>query len=465
LTKRRAVFFHFLPSEQTLKTTNPRRAACEILMRIEGEHCHADSLIDRELSTGALRGPDRGLLTELVFGVLRRRETLDHIINQFSSQKTGRLERSVLVLLRMGIYQSFFLDRIPVSAAVNETVNLAKAFAPRASGFINAVLRRADRERDVISWPDRTGEPTEYLSRYYSHPKWLVEDWIRQLGPDEAEGLARTMSELPPLTFRTNALRTTREKLLGQLVEEGVRSEICKFSPDGIHVLSHVNPASLPSFREGLFTVQDESSQLASILLAPKPGDSVLDACAAPGGKSTHMAQLMGNSGSVLACDANSGKLRLIADTAQRLGISIIETCTLDAAGLPDALDGKVFDRVLVDAPCSGLGVLRRNPEGKWRKSRADVMRLASLQKTILVNLAVRLKSGGVLLYSTCSTSIEENEGVIDDFLTVRSDFVIEDLRGLFPALSPFFTDRGFFRSWPHRHGMDGFFAARLRRE
>jgi 16S rRNA (cytosine967-C5)-methyltransferase len=448
-----------------LKTTNPRRAAYEILQRIEGEHCHADSLIDRELSMGALRGPDRGLLTELVFGVLRRQETLDHIINQFSNQKTARLERAVLVLLRLGLYQSFFLDRIPVSAAVNETVNLAKAFAPRASGFINAVLRRADRERNSISWPDRTGTPAEYLSIYYSHPKWLVEDWIRQLGPDGAEALAKSMAEVPPLTFRTNTLRTTREKLLDRLGEEGVRSENCRFSPDGIHVLSHVNPASLSSFREGLFTVQDESSQLASILLAPEPGDSVLDTCAAPGGKSTHIAQLMGNTGSVLACDANSGKLRLITGAAERLGIGVIETCTLDGAGSDDALIDRVFDRILVDAPCSGLGVLRRNPEGKWRKTRADVLRLASLQKTILGNIAGRLKSGGVLLYSTCSTSIEENEEVIDDFLTARSDFVIEDLRGLFPDLSPVFTDRGFFRSWPHRHGMDGFFAARLRKK
>ena len=448
-----------------MNTTNPRRAAYEILQRIDKEHCHADSLIDRELSAGALRGPDRGLLTELVFGVLRRQETLDHIINQFSSQRTAKLERAVLVLLRLGLYQSFFLDRIPVSAAVNETVNLAKTFSPRASGFINAVLRRADRERDLISWPDSTGTPAEYLSVYYSHPKWLVEEWMRQLGREGAEALAKSMAEVPPLTFRTNTLRTTREKLLDRLVEEGVRSEACRFSPDGIHVLSHVNPASLPGFRDGFFTVQDESSQLASILLAPEPGDSVLDTCAAPGGKSTHMAQLMGNSGSVLACDSYSGKLRLIGETAERLGISIIETCTLDAAGSQHALGARVFDRVLVDAPCSGLGVLRRNPEGKWRKTRADVLRLASLQKTILGNLAGRLKSGGVLLYSTCSTSVEENEGVIDDFLTARNDFVIEDLRGLFPNLSQLFTDRGFFRSWPHKHVMDGFFAARLRRK
>ncbi len=448
-----------------MNTTNPRRAAYEILCHLEKEKGHADSLVDGELSKGALHGPDRGLLRELVLGVLRRRGTLDHIINHFSKQKTDKLERSVLVLLRLGLYQSFFLDRIPISAAVNETVNLAKLFSPRASGFVNAVLRSSDRERETIPWPDRKGRPADFLAAYYSHPKWLVEDWIRQLGFDEAELLARSMAEIPPLTFRTNTLRITREHLLERLAEEGVQAEGCGYSPEGVRLLSPVNPATMPGFAEGLFTVQDESSQLASIFLAPAPGHAVLDACAAPGGKSTHIAQLMDNRGSVLSCDLHKEKLRLIEETAERLGVTIIRTQRLDAAKSPDALDGQSFDRILVDAPCTGLGVLRRNPEGKWSKTRADVLRLAGLQKAILENLADRLAITGNIVYSTCSTSTEENEGVIDDFLTVRSDFVIEDLRELFPNYSMLFTDRGFFRSWPHRHGMDGFFAARLRRK
>ncbi len=447
-----------------MKTTNPRRAAYEILCHVDREKSHADILIDGELSKGALLGPDRGLLRELVLGVLRRRGTLDHVINHFSKQKTDKLERSVLVLLRLGIYQSFFLDRIPVSAAVNETVNLAKIFAPRASGFVNAVLRRADRERNMIPWPDRSNESAAFLAAFYSHPKWLVEDWIRQLGVDEAEQLAKSMAEIPPLTFRTNTLRVTREELLKRLALEGVPAEKCRFSPDGIRVLSHVNPAALPGFADGFFTVQDESSQLVSIFLAPGPGNTVLDTCAAPGGKSTHIAQLMGNQGSVIACDLHEDKLHLITETAQRLGISIIRTRKLDAAKSVDALGGRSFDRVLVDAPCSGLGVLRRNPEGKWSRNRADVLRLACLQKAILANLADCLSDGGVMVYSTCSTSTEENEGVIDDFVTFRSDFMVEDLREVFPDYSPLFTDRGFFRAWPHRHGMDGFFAARLRK-
>jgi 16S rRNA (cytosine967-C5)-methyltransferase len=448
-----------------LSTTNPRRAAVEILLRIERERSYADILIDRELSLGALRGPDRGLLAELVYGVLRRRESLDHIINQFSRQKTEKLESVVLALLRVGLYQSFFLDRIPVSAAVNETVNLAKIFAPRAAGYINAVLRRADRERDGIAWPDRTKAPVDFSAVYYSHPKWLVEDWAQQLGPVEAQSLAKAMAEKAPLTIRTNTLKISRDALLKRLAEEGAEAEKSRYSPDGIHLLSPVNPATLRGFREGLFTVQDESSQLAAFCLGPAPGESVLDACAAPGGKSTHIAQIMENRGSVLACDIQAGKLRRIEETSERLGISIIRTQTLDAAKTPSSLGDMLFDRILIDAPCSGLGVIRRNPEAKWHKTPADMARLAALQKTILGNLADLLRTGGVLLYSTCSTLADENEAVIDDFLTCRGDFMVEDLRGLFPEYAGLFTERGFFRSWPHRHGMDGFFAARLRKK
>jgi 16S rRNA (cytosine967-C5)-methyltransferase len=448
-----------------LTKPNPRRVAYEILTQIEKESCHADPLIERHLSHGGLLGPDRGLLRELVLGVLRRRLSLDYIIDQFSRQKTDRLEKKVINLLRLGLYQTFFLDRIPVSAAVNETVELAKVFAPRASGLVNAVLRRADRERDNIVWPDRNKDTTEYLSVYYSCPEWLVEDWIRQLGPEEAEPLAASMNEIPPLTFRVNTLRITREELMDRLAGEKILAEKCPFSPHGVRVLSPVNPATTVGFAEGLFTVQDESSQLASVLLDPEPGCTALDVCAAPGGKSTHIAQLMGNRGVVLSCDQNRRKLQQVEETAKRLGITIIRTQVQDAAKQLSLLGEQVFDRILVDAPCSGLGVLRRNPDGKWSKTRDDVQRLSELQRTILGNVANRIADNGVLLYSTCSTTTEENEMVLDDFLAGRDDFVVEDLRELFPAFSTLLTERGYFRSWPHRHGMDGFFAARLRKK
>ncbi len=485
-------------------TANPRRAAFDILLRIEKERSYADILIDRELSLGSLKGPDRGLLTELVYGVLRRQGTLDHIISHCSTQRLDRLERAVHLLLRLGLYQAFFLDRVPVSAAVNETVKLAHTLVPRAAGFINAVLRRADRERNAIPYPDRDADPAGFISAKYSTPTWIAADWIEQLGVEEAESLAQVMLAHPPFTVRVNTLKTGREELRSRLATEGVTAEIARYSPFALHLSGPIQLGMLRSFSEGLFTVQDESSQMAAILLAPQPGEQVLDLCAAPGGKTTHLAQLMDNRGAIFACDAAPRKLELVEETAARLGITIITTASLNAArrlppmvkpltdshskgdqggeekatqanrtvlrGASDEASADIrmkadrFDRILVDAPCSGLGVLRRNPEGKWWKSRQNVAELVSIQKAILRNAANCLAESGTLLYATCSTTREENEAVINDFLSLRPDFMLEDLREIFPDYAGLFTDRGYFRSWPHRHGMDGFFAARLRR-
>ncbi len=448
-----------------MSSSNPRQAALEILLRIDREQSYADLLIDQELSKGVLLGPDRGLLTELVFGVLRRRGSLDHIIDAFASQKSSKLERAVLVLLRLGLYQALFLDRIPVSAAVNETVKLAKAAAPHAAGFINAVLRRADRERQTIPWPDRDTATVAFLAARYSQPRWLVEQWLTQLPPHEVEQLAAATLEPPALTLRVNTLKISREALLEQLRDSGIASRCTDYAPTGIHILAPVHPTQLPGFAEGLFTVQDESSQLASLLLAPSPGQRVLDLCAAPGGKAAHLALLMKNNGTVLACDKDTRKLPRITETAARLGITTIDTMVIDGSQPITTLANQAFDRILVDAPCTGLGVIRRNPEAKWRLTAADAGRLAQLQSAILRNAAALLTPDGVLLYSTCSTSREENEAVVDDFLSQHPDFVIEDLRALFPDYGALFTGDGMFRAWPHRHGMDGFFAARLKKK
>ncbi|MBI5656947.1 MAG: 16S rRNA (cytosine(967)-C(5))-methyltransferase RsmB [Geobacter sp.] len=414
---------------------NPRQSAFSILARIDKEHSFADILLDRELSHGELQGADRGLLTELVYGVLRRRGTLDHIINQFSLQRVDRLERAVLTLLRLGLYQLFFLDRIPASAAVNETVKIAHGAAPRAAGFINAVLRQADRA-----------------------------DWIDQLGATEAEELCRVMSEAPPLTIRVNTLRISREALLERLAAEGATAVPARYSPVGAQLSSPAPFTTLPSFQEGFFSVQDEASQLIALLLAPAAGDRLLDLCAAPGGKAACLAEQMGNRGSILACDLHPRRLEQVRLGAQRLGIDIISTRAMDAADAGQSLSGELFTRVLVDAPCSGLGVLRRNPEGKWWKTPQDVAELTALQTRILASAAECVAEGGLLVYATCSTTVAVNEAVVDDFLSHHSDFVLENVTELFPWSADLCTGRGFFRSWPHRHGMDGFCAARLRK-
>lgn len=274
---------------------NPRRTALDILMRVERDRAFAEPILDRELSLGTLEGPDRGLLTELVYGVLRRQGTLDFLVNAFAANRSSRLERAVLVILRLGLYQLFYLDRIPVSAAVNESVNLAKAVAPRATGFVNAILRRADRERQSLPWPDRENDPAAYIAARHSHPRWLVERWIEQLGVPEAEELAASMSEQAPLTIRVNTLKTTREALMAEFAAAGIAGEPTSWAPHGVRIASKATVTALPGFSEGLFTVQDESSQLAALFLDPQPGERVLDACAAPGGKATYLAQLMEN--------------------------------------------------------------------------------------------------------------------------------------------------------------------------
>ena len=445
-----------------MSSPNPRRAAAELLLQVERERSFADLLIDQELNLGLLLGPDRGLFTELVYGVLRRRGTLDHIIRQFSKQPPEKLETVVRVLLRTGLYQMFFLDRVPVSAAVNETVNLAEIMIPRAKGFINAVLRSVDRGRDTIVYPDRELDCAGFLAARYSHPRWLAEQWLAQIGRVEAETLAAAMAGQPPLTARVNTLKLTRDDLAARFAAEGIPATPCRYSPLGLKLDMPGTVEQLPGFREGLFTIQDESSQLAPLFIDPQPGERVLDLCAAPGGKATAIAQLMENRGVVTACDITDAKLRRVEETAVRLGISIISTLCSDAAD-PPAGFREGYDRVLVDAPCSGLGVIRRNPEGKWRKGPDDLARLAVTQKNILKAAAGCVAPGGVLLYATCSTSEKENEAIVDEFLARRTDFVLEQGQALFPSLGELFTERGKFRSWPHRHdGMDGFFAARL---
>lgn len=442
-------------------SSNPRQAAASVLVRIHKEGSYADQLMDRELTRGNLSGPDRGLFAELVFGVLRRQGTLDYILTGLLTQPLARLEPQVLIFLRLGLYQLMYLDRIPESAAVNESVNLAKVSLPRASGLVNAVLRNYLRHKDSVVFPDPVAAPAASIAARHSHPAWLVKLWFSQLGEAETEHLAEASSLQPSLTLRANTLNVPRDELLQTFAANGIAATACRYSPHGIQVEGRHHIPGLPGFREGLFAVQDEASQIAALLLDPQPGERVLDACAAPGGKATHMAQLMANQGELLAMDVSHSKLPLIQETAARLGITIIRTRAADLLQ-SGAFPADAFDRILLDAPCSGLGVIRRNPESKWRLTPEDISRLAAVQKNLLKNAIRMLKPGGKLLYSTCSTSQEENEGVVADFLSRRPDCVLENLNGIFPGYGELFTPDGMYRTWPHRHGMDGFFAARI---
>lgn len=447
----------------TPPSANPRQAACETLLRIHKEGGFADRLIDRGLSTGTLTGPDRALYAELVFGVLRRQGTLDHILVQLLEKPMAELDPPALIILRIGLYQLTCLDRIPESAAVNESVNLAKLITPGASGLVNAVLRNYLRRRETIRFPDISANPAAAIAAVHSQPEWLVEQWIDQLGAAEAERLAEASSEQPPLTLRANTLRSSRDELLRECARHGIEAKPCRFSSDGITITGRHSISTLPGFDAGLFAVQDEASQLAGQLLGAEPGERIWDACSAPGGKACHIAQLMGDRGELVATDISRSKLTLVNENTRRLGISSVSTAVADLHQ-PDTFPPGSFDRILLDAPCSGLGVIRRNPEAKWRLSSGDITRLGAIQKTVLKNAAARLKPGGILLYSTCSTSEAENELVVEDFLLHHPGFVLENLNGIFAGLSDLIEFRGMFRAWPHRHGMDGFFAARIKR-
>ncbi len=448
------------------KTKPPRsvrQLALEILSRIDREGAHAEPLLDTALSGRAFADPhDRGLLTELVYGTLRMRGRLDWIIDRIYRGEASALETEVRNILRIGIYQLRFTDRIPAFAAVNEAVALTRKFRPAAAGLVNAVLRNTLRRQDAIPWPDPAKDPGKAVSVIHSHPRWLVERWFEGVGIEETAAVCRANNQIPPLALRVNTLKASRSQAMAALTEEGIAADPAPFSPDGL-ILSSAAPRlrETASYREGLVRIQDEASQLIARLVAPEPDEQILDLCAGTGGKTLHLAALMRNRGKIVAVDLHPGKLALLREEAKRLGAAIVETRDADAAALPEEFLG-AFDRVLLDAPCSGLGTLRRNPEIRWRIAPADIEKCMQTQRHLLGSAAACVKPGGRLVYAVCTQTREENEAVIAGFLGERPDFTLtrpNPAEGIPPALV---GEDGFFRTFPHRHGTDGFFAALL---
>lgn len=450
-------------SSTRIVTVSPRHAAYAVLARLVDSSAHADDLIDQELSRGQLNGPDRGLFGELVYGVVRRQATLDHYLAQLVDQPLARLQPAVLLLLRLGLYQLYYLDRVPAHAAVHETVELAKQLCPKASGLVNGVLRAAVRRREQLTLPDPDGDPGGWLAAAYSVPGWLAEQWLQQLPHEQAIELAAASLETPPLILRVNTLKRTRQQLLDLFAEQGIAAEACRYAPEGVRLLERHFVPDLPGFEEGLFAVQDEASQLVAHLLDPQPGEFVLDVCAAPGGKATHVAQLMRDQGTVVATDLNQRKVRKIEQSARRLGFNCLQPQVADGLAA-DYQQGLQFDRILLDAPCSGLGVIRRNPEAKWRLQPSDFARFAERQQRLLHQVATLLRPGGVLVYATCSTAQQEDEAVLEDFLSCHPEFVVENGAQVCPTWAGLFSTAGCLRTWPHRQGCDGFFSVRLKR-
>jgi len=451
--------------------------------------CHkaaetVDDILHRARMTGLSDPRDRALARELFYGVLRRQETIDWRLEPLLKKPLPRLPVVLQTLLRLGAYQLMYLNRVPPSAVVHDTVALTKSFNKKLgrdwSGFVNAVLRNLIRLPGP-SLPDPNAYPAQALSFRHSVPLWLCQRWIDRMGFEQAEAACQSTSGVPPLTIRVNRRRLTRDAFLDRLWQEGISAHPTTISPVGVVLEKGLLVTSLPGFQDGHFYIEDEAAQLIPPLLDPQPGDLVFDACAAPGGKTTHIAELMEDRGHVLAMDRQRSRLDLLQENCRRLGITIVTAIVgdarkpLDALRAPSkggrhlsrltvALNG-LFDRILLDVPCSGLGVLRRHPEAKWNKSPAIFSRHHNLQKEILEAVAAVLRPGGVLVYSTCSTEPEETEDVVTHFCRVHSEWMRESVAPWLPGTAlPFVTAHGALSTMGNKCGMDGFYAARLRK-
>lgn len=426
-----------------------------ILRRVE-EGAFADTSLEQTRQDFDAR--DSAFILELVYGTLRNRALLDWILNRLSAQPVEKTDRWTRNILRLGAYQMLFLDKVPVSAAVNTSVELAKQYGKK-HGYVNALLRNLDRGRGAITYPG-PGDKARELAVLYSHPEWLVRRWTERFGAETTEAFLLANNRPAPLVIRTNTLRTTRNELKATLGSEGVTTVETKYSPVGLEIVAGSGIQALASYRKGWFMVQDQAAQLISLMLAPQPGETVLDACAAPGGKAAHLSEIMQDRGTLVALDADAGRIEKIRENIRRLGITIIKTVQGDAARYAE----EKFDKILIDAPCSGLGVLRRHPDGRWNKSMRTISDRRILQMQILKNCAGLLKPGGAFVYATCTTEPEENEDVIADFMHTRSkEFMIDDPRPyLPPAAAPLVGSDGFFRTFPREPEMDGFFGVRM---
>ncbi|OPY06997.1 MAG: Ribosomal RNA small subunit methyltransferase B [Syntrophaceae bacterium PtaB.Bin038] len=441
---------------------SPRALAVHILNRVDAEGAYAEPLLDSVLSSGRPRAEaDRALLTFLVYGTLRTRGLLDFLIDRFYRGNPATLDPGVRNILRVALYQVRFAEKIPAYAAVDEAVGTAKRLAPGRDKLVNAILRNALRGLEGIEFPDPDSDPVGHLCVALSHPRWLVERWIGSFGLEEARALCRADNEIPPFTLRVNSLKTSRAKMLERLEREGFEVRATALSPDGIILAkTPAPPRDLPEIADGLLLIQDEASQLIPHLLAPRSGERVLDLCAGSGGKTTHLAALMENGGEIVAADNRQAKLRALESTARRWGALAVRTAIVDATDPNGTVRLGTFDRVLVDAPCSGLGTLRRNPEIRWHLTEPGLAEMPPLQGRILANAAACVRPGGTLLYSTCSVMPEENDGVVAAFLEAHPDFSPHRPPPAVPAGTV--GAEGYFRTFPHRHGTDGFFGALL---
>jgi 16S rRNA (cytosine967-C5)-methyltransferase len=446
----------------TTTKNNVRAIAMDLLVTIEKNQSYSNLLLNSTIEKNELSAVDVGLLTELTYGTLQRRMALDFFLKPFIKDNK-KLANWIHHLLRLTLYQMVYLDRIPDRAAIYEAVEIAKSRGHKGiASLVNGVLRTI--QRNGLPSLNDVSDPIERLSLETSHPEWLVTRWVNQFGYDKTKEMCEINLTAPLQTARVNLTKISRNECIALLEEDGLQIEKSSIIPEAIRSLKG-NLASTIAFKYGMFTIQDESSMLAAYALGAKQDEYILDACAAPGGKSTHIAEKMNNTGEVISVDLHQHKVRLINDNAKRLGLGNIITSVSDSRHLQEKFKLESFDRILLDAPCSGLGVMRRKPDMKYTKTEKDITRLSAIQQDLLTSVTPLLKKGGILVYSTCTVDKEENEYTVKTFLKNNPDFQGDStFKSRMPeAIQPFITEYD-LQIFPQDFGSDGFYIAVLRK-
>lgn len=449
------------PKGDTLYS-DARSLAVKILTRVERTDSYLEKLIDYEIKTEALNDYDKSLLNEICHGVIRWMRRLDWFLNGFYRGQWEKCMPEIKNTLRVALYQILFLNKIPDYAAVNEATEFVKRISTQKhADVVNGLLRTIIRTKEELIYPTREIDEVKYLGIMQSHPNWMVKRWIQRFGFDDAEKLSESNNKRPILTIRINTLKVSREDFFKKLTEKNIVYRFCKYAGNFITLRLMSKIYLDEDFTNGFYAVQDESAGIVSMLLDPKPEDLILDMCAAPGGKSTHMAQLLNNKGRIIAVDKYDAKIKMLKANAQRLGVTNTEFIQDDAADFTnEMITTQRFDKILLDAPCSGLGVLSKKPDIRWKREIEDIISLSKLQRKLLENASKYIKPGGVIVYSTCTTEPEENIEVVKDFLASHPEFTIDNASKF--VNRELVNEEGCIETFPHRHNIDGSFAARL---
>ncbi|MEG3909005.1 16S rRNA (cytosine(967)-C(5))-methyltransferase [Microcoleus sp. w2-18bC1] len=442
---------------------NPRQIAFLALREVHRRGAFADAALDRAFGNSQLNDLDRRLVTELVYGSVRRMRSIDFIIDKLATKKSSQQPPELRTILHLGLYQLEYLNQIPPSAAVNTTVQLAKENGfSGLSSFVNGLLRQYIRLTDNDLNPltvTNYKSTVERLGILHSFPEWLVKMWIEQIGETETEQLCEWFNQSPTIDLRINPLKSSIAQIETAFKSQNISVSRIPNLPQALRLNGSIGAIqNLPGYSEGWWTIQDSSAQLVTHLLAPQPGETIIDACAAPGGKTTHSAELMQDTGTIYACDKTASRLKKLKENADRLQMKSIKIHTGDSRHFPEFVN--LADRVLLDAPCSGLGTLHRRADARWRHTPENIQTQSQLQSELLANAATFVKPGGVLVYATCTIHPLENETVIRSFLDSNPHWQIEPPTIDLPVQP---SPEGWVKVWPHRHHMDGFFMVRLK--